>query len=248
MSLSTTFEQLKKTLARSERAYEEGRARHAALAPYTSPAALLAAIDRGSTLGPEARDAVLFAVVQELRTNRNVLWQSILLLAFAPLLVRLRSHLRRPKCEDMDQRVLSAFLETARSVSSSTYVPRHLWLGVRARLHAERARDRRSRELAVFDDETYAPDLFGATSHQKAAAAEVLRVVEAEGGEDLREALLERHFAGASMKDYVDRAYASLGPRERARVCERLYRTELAVFRRLRARTARRERACEVAA
>jgi hypothetical protein len=162
--------------------------------------------------------------------------------------VRLRARLGRPGCEDRDQRVLSAFLETARALSSDTYVARLLWLGVRGRLHAERAKDRRAPQTALFDDDTYVADRHDATSHEKVVLAEVLGAVTAEGGVDLREALLEKHAVGTTIKEYVDRTYPGLSPRERAGLCERLYRVEVAVFRKLRARTVRRERAYAAAA
>jgi hypothetical protein len=53
------------------------------------------------------------ALVQEQAQAPHPLWSSLLALAFAPMLLRLRSRLRRPDDTDLDQEVLQAFLESA---------------------------------------------------------------------------------------------------------------------------------------
>jgi hypothetical protein len=241
MSLSSTIEQLRKTLHRADRAYAEARASHPALAPFESPSAVLAAVDRGSRLSLPERDAVLLALLDERRRSPNAIWQSLLLVAFAPMLLRFRRGLRHPGCPNLDQRVLVAFLETVASFPHRLYVQRNLRLATQARLIAEGRREHRAKDTVPFDDETYAPDVFGADAHLKAAAAEVIRIVEAAGGETLREALIARHAEDRTIKDYVDAAHPELTRRQRARVCEHLRRTERGVLRKVRARLKRRE-------
>jgi hypothetical protein len=242
MSLATTIEQLKKTLPRAGVAYAEGRSRHPALAPYESPTAALAAIDRGSSLRVVERDAILLAILDELQKSPAPIWQSFLLVAFAPMLVRFRARLRRPDCENLDQCVLVAFLETARSFPHRSYIQRNLRLGTGARLRAERRRDHRASDLEVLDEEMHAPRAPGADAYLKSAAAEVVQIVEATGGEELCDALIARHGAAGSMKDYVASEHVGLSPRELARLCDRLYRAEAKALRRVRARVKQRER------
>jgi hypothetical protein len=241
MSLSTTIEQLKKTLHRADRTYAEARARHPALAPYASPSAVLNAVDRGSRLSLRERDVVLLAVLDERQRSPHPLWQSLLVVAFAPMLVRLRKGLRHPGCENLDQRVLVAFVETIASFPHRLYIQRNLRLATGARLIAERRREHRATDTVLFDDETYVHDVFGADAHLKAAAAEVIRIVEAAGGEELRDALIARHAGDRSLKDYIDTEHPELTRRQRERICDRLRRTEGSVLRKVRARLKRRE-------
>jgi hypothetical protein len=241
MSLATTIEQLKTSFARAERAYAEGRDRHPALAPYESVASLLRAMDRGSPLSLAEQDAVMGAVLDEMRCNRSSLWQSILVVAFAPLLVRLRRNMRRPGCADIDQRVLMAFVEGARALEQRQYVVRHLHLSLRRRLFSEGRREHRSRDLEIFDDETYAADVFGKDRDRKVEAAEVARALEAQLGEELCDALIERYASGESLREYIARTRADLGSRDRLRLCDRLLRQERKEIRKLRTRTVRRE-------
>jgi hypothetical protein len=244
MSLSSTLEQIKKSLGRADHAYAEGRARQPALAPFESPSAVLAAVDRGSPLTVAQRDAVLLCLLDEVKRTPRALWQSLLLVAFAPMLMRFRKGLRRPGCENLDQRVLVAFLETARSFPHTTYVQRNLRLGTRARIIAARHREERGSDLELFDDDTYAADVFAGSTptHLKAETAEVIRIIEATGGQALRDALLARIESDATMKAYVDQEHPELGARQRDLLCDRLRRAEQAVLRKVRARATRRGR------
>jgi hypothetical protein len=242
MSLSTTIEQLKKTLPRAGAAYAEGRSRHPALAPYESPTAALAAIDRGSSLRVVERDAILLAILDELQKSSASIWQSFLVVAFAPMLVRFRASLRRPDCDNLDQCVLIAFLDTARSFPHRSYIQRNLRLGTGARLRVERRREYRSTDLEIFDDEMHAPRTFGADAHMKSAVAEVVEIVEATGGEELCDAIIARHGVAGSMKDYVASEHPGLSPLEQGRLCDRLYRAEAKALRRVRARVKQHER------
>jgi len=158
------------------------------------------------------------------------------------MLVRLRPALGDRRSEDLDACVLLAFIEAARGLSFRTYVARNLWLLTRSRLFAERRRERRAPDLCVFDEETHTCDPFGAQAHERAAAAEVVRIIEAEGGEELREVLLATCGDDSSVSEYVERAYATHDDRVRARVAKRLRRARLDVFARLRALAERGER------
>ncbi|MGO8992423.1 MAG: hypothetical protein ACLQVI_03785 [Polyangiaceae bacterium] len=257
MSLSTLLDQLKKTLsnAQTERTYSQARSRHRALQPYESIGALVAVTARGSSIFAIDREAILAAIVAELQLSPERLWQPLLLVAFTPMLIRIRASLGRPGSEDLDQSVLLAFLEAARSPVCRSYVARNLRLLTQARLFAERRREHRAVELLVFDEETHPCDLFGEDAagstcearsapkaHHQAAAAELVRIIEAEGGEELRELLLTTYGDDDSVREFVDRAYADSDDVVRARASKRLRRARKQVFAKLRARAARREK------
>jgi hypothetical protein len=203
---------------------------------------LLSVVDRGARVAPEARDAVFLAVIDEVRRDQDSLWPSVLLVAFAPLLIRHRARMRRPRCEDLDQRVIVAFLDAARDVRDAKFVPRQIELGLRRRLFAEGGREHRGRDALPFDEETYAVDLFGKDEDRKVLAAETLRALEVRCGEALCDVLLERCATGESFRAYVDRKHSALPPRERARLCARMSRAEDAALRTLRRRAERVER------
>jgi hypothetical protein len=244
MSLANTLDQLKKTVttSRAQRVYAEARPRHRALASFETVGAIVEATSRGSSLFAADRDAVFAALVVELQQSRESLWQSLLLVAFTPMLMRLRLSVRDPGNEDLDQSVVLAFLESVRSPVCRSYVARNLRLLTQSRLYAERRREHRGPELVEFDENTHPCDPFNVEAEQRAAAAEVTRIIEAEGGEELRELLLTTYGDDDSVKAHVDRAYAGCDERTRARARKRLCRARLAVFAKLRARTERCER------
>jgi hypothetical protein len=249
MNLSTTLDQLRKSLSSPTitRAYAGARPRHRVFAPYETAAALLAAIDRGSPLPIEARDAIIAAIVEELQHGADGLWQTLLLVAFTPALVDLRRKIHgRPTREDpgdLDKSVLLAFLEVARSLRTRSYVARSLVLATRSRVFDERRREQRAPDTEVFDEETHAHDPYEVEAQQRAEASEVVRIVEAEGGEELCDLLL------ASCPDderavfaYVQEAYAHCTDRDRARASKRLRRARQKAFARLREREEEKQR------
>jgi hypothetical protein len=242
MSLSNTLDQLKKTLSgsRAERIYAQARPRHRALAPYETVGALVTATARGSSLFAVDREAIHAAVVAEFQLSPEPLWQSLLLVAFTPMLVRIRARLRRPGCEDLDQSVLLAFLEAARSPVCRVYVARNLRLLTQAKIFAERRREHRAPALFAFDEESHPGDPFRVEAHGRAAAAEVVRMIEAEGGHELRALLTTTYGDDASVRAFVNGAYAACSERVRARASQRLRRARHKVFVKLSARYGRR--------
>ncbi len=70
--------------------YAAARPNHAALAPYATIADLLAVLVARSRLTADERDPILIAVVTEHQRTGHALWQSVLLKAFAPMLLHLR--------------------------------------------------------------------------------------------------------------------------------------------------------------
>ncbi len=189
-------------------------------------------------------------IVTELQRSSSALWQSLLLASFTPTLIRLRARLGRSPCPDLDQSVIVAFLEAARGLTFRAYVARNLYLVTQASLFAARKRERRAPEMRELDEETYLPqgELFRVEAHERATAAEVLRIIEAEGGAELRELLLATFDKQQSVRELVDRVYAGQDDRARARAGKRLLRARMKVLTKLRARIERRERAAAGAA
>src|SRR5580700_8786798 len=122
-ALKTTFDQLAKSTASGSyaRIFAQAAPRYPALAAYDSPRAVLDVLQGDSSFTVEERDAILVALLAELRASKEKVWQALLVLAFEPMLVRIRARLGQPKvtrfgrsqADDLDQRVLLAFLEEA---------------------------------------------------------------------------------------------------------------------------------------
>jgi hypothetical protein len=86
--------------------------RYAALGSYATPGALLAALDVNSALLEEEKDRLVSVLVAEQCERPSPFWASILILAFAPMLFRLRArvHGNRLPSLDLDQIVVTSFL------------------------------------------------------------------------------------------------------------------------------------------
>jgi hypothetical protein len=241
MSLSTTLDQFKKAVrgSRAERTYALARPSYEALAPYETVGGAVRATARGSGLSAADREAILVAIVTELQHSPEPLWPSLLLVAFTPMLVRVRAALRDPGNEDLDQSVLLAFLDAARSPVCRAYVARNLRLITQERLFAERRREHCAPEAVVFDEETHACDPFGVEARPRTAAGDVIRIIDAEGGEELRALIRGTYGDDRSVREYVDRVYAGRDARVRASACERLQRLRNVAFAKLRVRDER---------
>jgi hypothetical protein len=154
--------------------------------------------------------------------------------------MRTRAALRPRNSDELDQSLLAAFLEAARSPFCRTYVARNLRLRTRERIFTERRREHRSPTLLSFDEETHPCNPFQASAHENARAAEVIRIIEAEGGEELRDLLLTTSGNDESIRSFVDRTYAACTRQARARACKRLQRARAKVLSKVRGRAERR--------
>jgi hypothetical protein len=249
MSLIDSFTVIRQSLssAPSIRAFSHGVARRPALAPYVAPLAALAAVAPDSPLTIDERDAILVALLDELHLTKDPFWHSMLLLAFEPLIVRLRARLGQPKAvrfgrstgEELDQRVLLTFLEIADSIRLTSHAARMLRLALERKVFTDQRVEREAPKPAEFDDDTYWADKFAVSTGDKAAAGEVVRIIEAEGGEALRDMMLATRANRESLRAYVLRTYPERTDRERAAICRRLTDAAVRVERKLRARARR---------
>jgi hypothetical protein len=233
---NATLAHLKLDLARAAfpRAYEDARPRHAALLSYATPAAALSALGSSSSLSLPERDVVLSALVEERqRTARpHALWQTLLFLAFEPMLVRLRTRVGRSRSDELDQRVLVAFTGALAVVRPGPFLALAIRRATERLLFPALKVARREAQHALFEEETHPPDLY--TVETTTRAAEVIRIIEATGGAELREAMLATRGTDETLRAYVARAHPSATPAERARAYERLWRARSAVEERLR--------------
>jgi hypothetical protein len=239
-TLARSLAHTKTTLARPSRIYEAARPRHRALAPYETPASLLSALTRSAPpLDVLERDALIAALVTENQRAPQPIWQSLLLVAFERMLFRLRRRLGgRRDDEDLDQRVLLAFLNALRSVRVSSYVALGIRWAAEGEVFASRRAELRAPEIKLFDDDTYLGDPFGVDAHARASAEEVVRIVEAEGGEELLRVLLATRAGDESLTKYVAREYADRTQAERAAAYDRLQIARSRIVDEVRARLA----------
>jgi hypothetical protein len=236
--LKNTLAAITKSLARPSAEYATARSRCAPLAPYETPDAVVAALRDAGALTLPRRDALAAAILAEHQRAPLPLWQSILLAAFEPVLTRYRRKLGPPDDEDVDQQILLAFLEAARTVHGAAHTTLALrWL-TQAKVKSAVKRDRRERKHAQLDEETYeAP--FGGGAPAKLAADDVMRVIEKRGGEELLRAVLATEVEEDTLDAYVARAYATSSPADRATLYTRLRLAKARVLAELRARSDR---------
>ena len=123
-----TIDALRPTLSKFPTEYARGRAARPALAGFAAPDDLLAALHLTSGATPAARDAITLALIQEHQRAPHPLWQSLLLVAYEPMLAGVwkRLHDRR----DAEARLVLAFLEAVAKVSLA-HPPAYLALDLR---------------------------------------------------------------------------------------------------------------------
>ncbi len=222
MSMLETFAAIKKSLARPSAIYTDARARHAALADHETPAALLEALRASSRLSAIERDAILVALVTENQRAPQPVWQSLLLAAFEPMLVRLRGRLGSRNDEERDLELISAFLEAVRAIRVGPFMAYVLRLATAARVFEPRRKEKHAPTMVPFEEETHPCNPFESAAEAHVAVADVVRIIEAKGGHELLDAMLATHGTDESLTDYVARVHADRTPTERASAYERL--------------------------
>ncbi len=118
-TLRATIERLRQeTLAASGRRFREASERRPALAEHADLSAVLAVLGNESEEAYPAREALTAAMMAEHQETGDPLWASALLVAYYPMLGRLRfrlvsAHVLR---EELDQVVITAFLAAVNEV------------------------------------------------------------------------------------------------------------------------------------
>jgi len=108
----------RETLAAPSGSFREGAARRPALAEHTDIGSVLAALAKETDESYPAREALTRAMLEEQRETGKPLWSSALLVAYYPMLSRLRHRLvtTTVTSEELDQVVVAAFLAAVSEV------------------------------------------------------------------------------------------------------------------------------------
>lgn len=239
--LTTTVEALKQTLRRPAPAHRGDQPRHPALAPYTTPLEIVTALGADSKLSVSVKDALVAALLSENQRTPTAVLQATLVVAFAPMLVRLRRKLGSRGDEDLNQSVLLAFLESTAAVRPAAYAPLALRWATEARVFAARRRERQAPRLVALDEERHAP-VIAACAPSKLEAEALLDMVLAKGGRELYEAVLATEVHGEALTDHVTRTHPHCSASERESHYLRLKRARAEVLEEARRRFSRSSR------
>ena len=163
------------------------------------------------------------------------------------MLLHLRKGQGRADDADLDQAVLLSFLEAARSIRTESHVARCLRIVTEAKVYEDERRARRHAGGEVFDDEVEYPSPYGASTHAKVAASEVLEILEAEGGAELRDLIFSTCVLDETVAEYVARVHPRKAPADRLALADRLRRLRINALQKLRARVERKEQTRGVA-
>jgi hypothetical protein len=246
MSIHTTLEATRAEAVRHASRgtlYQGARGRHAPLAPFPEVSALLAALDLRSSLSDEDRRDLVAALATEAQREPHPLWQSLLLVAFTPMLRRLRSRLEKPDSEELDQRVLFAFLTAVRLIAPGPHTALALRWRTEKELFAPLRKRRRAPETFPFDEERCAIDIHEVEAEGRAAVAEVARFVESTCDQELVDVFLATTAGDLGLKEYVARTYTGRTKKGLAAEYNRLCRARLRLAGELRAHFRGREAA-----
>ncbi len=188
----------REALVASVRAFEAARARQPALAAHADAASVLAALADDLEETMSARDALAVALLREHHLHPRGPWRSLLVVAFEPMLGRLRSRLvsNAVPRDELDQTVLCAFLLAVDQVAPrnlSHHVP--VRLRQRTQRHVFRfLRKERQEQHAEIDVERLA------TRESESDLSVEAELQTAIGGSDLQELLRRGWEVGLSQQ------------------------------------------------
>ncbi len=225
-TLAPLLTTLSKSVVRHAAHYREALPRLPALAPYPEVSALAATLAPGSKFDDESRAGIVLALVDEQARAPLPLWSSLLALAFTPMLLRLRSRLRRPKDTDLDQEVLLAFLEAAVRVPQST-APWHVAICLR-RTTERRVFDHmrnvvRAPVTEEFDDDRDAM-LTLADIVDEGGARRLNEALDALEDPNVKELIVSTCLEEVPLGTYVEKLYPTLSRVKQAAMAETLRR------------------------
>ena len=244
-SFRTLVERLRShVLSRPKRVFDEGRRRWPELAGHPDAASVLGVLANDAESGYRAREALTRALLFEHRRSGNAYWASLLVVAFYPMLIRLRARLvcEAIPNEDLDQLVISSFLS---ALDQLQHRRRPEPIALRLRLRTKRLvfrclRAEREYYHTSFEPEDSEEADSEASVHHRVSTGEcaydlalVLKRAASEGvpavGFDVVEATVLRR---EPLRKYVER----VGPQDsvqRERMYQRLKRQRTRALRRL---------------
>jgi hypothetical protein len=235
VNLSQTIQAIQKTLVRHSPAYAAGRARAAhdsPLAAHDSPLSAAKALDGVSECDEGPRGVLAAAILEEHRQHPACpLWQSLLVVGFAPMLQRIRDRFGKKLDFDLDQTVLLAFLEALRSPALDRVRPAaSLKAATEDALKALRRGTLGKADTGSFDETVH-----GVKEAPPEEAEDVRRALEGLDRKGL-DLLLRTLLGGESLDEYVRRVHGALDEDERRALCERLRKARSRLVTELRAR------------
>jgi hypothetical protein len=213
---------LSRNLPRNTQSFLWARARHPELAPFPTIAALVDALRSSSKLPATIRRAVIAALVQEAQLPAPSFAPGVLVLAFAPMLHRLRR-----RCgttlpnDDLDSTILLAFMTAIHAVPPGPYASLALrWVTQRTVLTARRA-ERGVVRAAPFDEEIHSPSPVH-REHAREILFDVLRSLEHAGSAEALDVFIATRGENESLRNYIARTCPDVSQR-RSRY-QQLYR------------------------
>jgi hypothetical protein len=225
---------LTRALPRNTRSFAETRARRPVLAPFDTLIEIRDALGATSTLTVDARRALVGVLVEEAQKGTSAVWSSLLALAFAPMLHRLRRRVTASRSdEEIDSAILAAFFGAVRSVRPGAYTSLALRYATQREIFDARRADRSLGRPASFDEDFHSnPVLHEVESRD--TVDDVLRALESEGAAEILDVLIATRGRDESLRAYVARTCPNR--RDRASRYEHLCRARLRFERELRDR------------
>ena len=213
---------LSRDLPRNTASFAEARARRPEIAPFLTIGALTAALTRPASLPVSARRALIAALVTEAQEPKGSFASAALVLAFAPMLHRLRNRTGgRNANPDLDSTILLAFTSAVRVVPPGPYSSLGLrWATERTVLRVCRA-ERRHRRTSPFDETLHSQSPFHMDGVRERVNS-VLHSLAKDGAAEILEVLIATRGTSESLREYVARICPRAADR-RARYQE-LYR------------------------
>ena len=101
---------------RNQKRFEEAKNHHIDLHGHETVLSVLAVLGDESPLRYDEKESLTRALLREHKRRPHPFWNAVLVVAFYPMLARLRGRIYgdAPTCDDLDQIILSAFLEVVR--------------------------------------------------------------------------------------------------------------------------------------
>jgi hypothetical protein len=221
--------------------YARARGAHAALAPYATPEEALEALAGGSRQTAAERDAVVLALVVEHQRTRHALWQTLLVVSYAPMLHGVaRRTLGLPR-GDARQAALAGFLEAIARVRID---PPPMLLSLTLRHATERAAfgegtcvdEPQTEPLESARDEPDPNDVHETLEREDQMRRVVEELVGLFGDRDAREALdilLVARTGSLPLLEYLETTYPELRGAKRRAMFTRLQRMRARALTRL---------------
>jgi hypothetical protein len=236
--------------------FDAARQRHHALAPHASLFSVLGLLTDRSARRDLEKEALVRALIAEQQQHGDPLWSTALLLAFRPLLARLRGRIR---CDDvaageLDQMVIVTFLEVVAQLPVGDERPwtlRRLRRTTERRLFSQVRRHRRiaarTKLLAPADldamcdgapwgaDGSAVTDVWDVRGDE---TADLVAFLAHHAGDILDDEGIERVIAtqvhGEDLREYLTRRHPELAPQALERLYQSVKRRHSRVLARLR--------------